>query len=238
MKFFLSACLFFLLFCSCRYNGFQHIKGNGVQANQQRSIPDFRRLHVNGPVDVFITQDANPSVRIEGDENLLSYVETRNDGDQLIIGIRNGYNLDSRSGLRVYVAGPNYESISLTGSGDLKSTNKLTGNNISLNITGSGDAVLNVDAPNIKTEISGSGSIRINGETENFDSRINGSGELYAYNLLSENTSVRIAGSADAQVYASKKLDIHIAGAGDVGYKGNPVVTQHIAGSGDVHREQ
>jgi hypothetical protein len=238
MKYFLSFILALLLFCSCRYSGFHRVTGNGVNSSQQRSLSAFRKLSVNGPVDVFISQDAALSLRIEGDENLLSYVEVRNDGEQLKIGIRDGYNLNPKAGLKVYISGPDYENISLTGSGDLKSDNKISGNRFGLNITGSGDAVLNLDAPNVKTEITGSGSARLNGETENFESRINGSGELYAYDLLSENTTVRIAGSGDAQVYASKTLDIHIAGAGDVGYKGPATVTQHVAGSGDIHKEQ
>jgi hypothetical protein len=227
----------FVLFSSCRFNGFKRINGNGIAGRQERTVSDFSNLRVSGSVDVFISQATAPSVRIEGDENLLSYIEVRNEGNRLLIAARNGYNLNPKAGLKVYVAGPVFEDITITGSCDLKSENKIKSNRIGINITGSGDAALQVNSPVVKASISGSGSLRLNGETENFESHINGSGELYAYDLLSENTIIKIAGSGDAQVFASKQLKINIAGAGDVGYKGTANVTQSVAGSGDIHKE-
>lgn len=64
---------------------------------------------------------------------------------------------------------------------------------------------------------------------------IAGSGSVLADRIEAETVKVRIAGSGDAKVHATKSLDVSIAGSGDVSYKGNPTkITQDIAGSGKV----
>jgi hypothetical protein len=54
--------------------------------------------------------------------------------------------------------------------------------------------------------------------------------------LQSENTTVKIYGSGNADVFASVKLDVHVAGSGDVRYKGNAQTSSSIAGSGSVKK--
>ena len=232
--------LFFIILLvtlsSCEINGYRTIRGNGRVISQSRSVSSFSGLSLTGAIDAVITQGATETLRIEAEENILEYIEVSNDGDRLRIAIKRGYNIRSKKGIRVYITGPSFESISIAGSGDVRSKGKLTSNGLDLDIAGSGSVVMEIDAPVVRAEISGSGSVKIAGLTQNFESEINGSGEVYAYNLLSENTKVSIAGSGDAEVYASKNLNVSIAGSGDVGYKGNPVVKKSVAGSGSVHK--
>jgi hypothetical protein len=156
----------------------------------------------------------------------------------LEIGSRDGYNLKPRAGIKVYVTTPRIEQLDIAGSGSIVAETKITNNTqLDINIGGSGDVTLaEVDAPEIHSEIAGSGSIRLKGKTQKFIAEIGGSGEVYAFDLLSETTKVKIAGSGDAEVFASKKLEVSIAGSGDVQYKGNPSVKQSKAGSGDIRK--
>ena len=228
--------LILVLGSSCEVNGLRRIKGNGELARQERSISAFSRLSVSGNMQVYISQESSPSVRIETDENLIKYIEVENDGEQLRVRVKKGYNLAPRKGIRVFVSGPDFEKISISGSGDVTSKGKINGDHIDVRIAGSGDARIEVDAPHVTSEIAGSGSVRLAGQTETFDSRIDGSGEVYAFDLLSEDTKIRISGSGDAEVFASKHLDVRIAGSGDVSYKGTGSVSQKIAGAGNVRK--
>jgi Protein of unknown function (DUF2807). len=65
---------------------------------------------------------------------------------------------------------------------------------------------------------------------------VSGSGDVHAYDLLSEDTKVRVTGSGDADVFASVSLDVSVAGSGDVRYKGNAKVSSNISGSGGVKK--
>jgi hypothetical protein len=176
-------------------------------------------------------------VKIEGDENLLEYIEIENQGDDLEIRTRRGYNLRPRSGIKIYITAPSFDKLAVTGSGELKTQTKISnGKNVGVSVTGSGDMILNIDAPSINSEITGSGNITINGGTRNFSTEVTGSGEVHAFDLLSENTKVTITGSGDVEIFASKQLDINISGSGDVKYKGNPSVNKSVAGAGDIRQ--
>lgn len=213
--------------------------GDGELKTQTRTVRDFKAVEAIGGMTVLVTQGTNTSVRIEADGNLLSYIETELDGDELEIRPRRGYNLRPRAHIKVYVTAPVYNSLSVTGSGKIQSQNKITNpGSIKVGVTGSGDVVLDTDAPTVDSEIAGSGSITLTGATRNFGTEISGSGEVHGFNLQSEASRVEIAGSGTVEVSASKQLDVDIAGSGDVFYKGNPAINQSIAGSGNIKRAQ
>lgn len=226
--------LLLILFTSCNFIGGRRVHGNGNLGSQTRSTGSFNAVHVLGSMDVVLNPGSDYSVKVEADENLLPYILTDRDGDALVVHTRNGYNLQSHNNIKVYVTAPSIEGIVVSGSGSFISNGKLTSQRLKIDVTGSGDVKLDVDAPEISSEATGSGNVTLAGNTRNFSSEINGSGELHCFNLLSENTKVEIAGSGDAEVYASKSLDVQISGSGDVKYKGTPQINQHIAGSGSV----
>lgn len=222
---------------NCEYMGGKRVSGNGVKSTQQRNFSDFDGVDVSGPIKVFVSQDSISSVKIEADENLMEYIEIENNGDVLDISTRGGYNLRPRTGIRIYVTAPSFHMLSVSGSGELKTQTKISSvKDVDVSVTGSGDLILNIDAPGIKSNITGSGNLTIDGGTRNFYTEVTGSGEVHAFDLLSESTDVKIAGSGDVEVFASKQLKISISGSGDVKYKGNPSVSQSIAGSGNVRK--
>ena len=222
---------------SCHFLSDRRINGNGVSSTQQRSVGDFHSINAMGSMNVILSQGPVNSLKIETDQNLLEYIETRNNGGTIEIYTREGFDLDPRSGFKVYATAPDFNEITVSGSGKINSTGKITSTDeLTTEVSGSGDILIDVDAPRIETHISGSGSSTIKGTTKDFSANISGSGEVHCYDLLSENTEIEIAGSGNAEVYASKSLDVDIAGAGDVRYKGNPSIKQNIAGSGDIKK--
>ena len=237
---YLSALLLLLTFSlsSCYYLGFKRIRGNGVMASETRNTGAFSGVHVKGGIDVVLIQGTGNELKIEGDQNLLQYIQVVQNGDMVEISTRRDVHLSPRAGLRIYATAPVFSRLSISGSGDLKSQNTLTSNApIEAKINGSGDMNLNIDAPAVTAGISGSGDIVISGTTRDFKSSITGSGDIKCFGLLSETASVDISGSGDAQVSASKQLSVDIKGAGDVRYKGNPTINQSIKGSGSVAKE-
>lgn len=227
-----------IFFSSCHFMG-HRVRGNGHLSSENRSVGSFSGIRVVGGMDVLVNPGTDYTVKVEADENLLRYIVTEREGDALVVKTRNGYNLQSRVGMKVYVTAPALRDVVITGSGSVTSGAKLAANDkLGIRISGSGDVKLDVDAPEVETESSGSGNIMLAGNTRNFKTAISGSGEVKCFNLLSENTNVNITGSGSAEVFASKQLDVRISGSGDVAYKGTPQINQHIAGSGDVHSVQ
>jgi hypothetical protein len=228
---------FIAAFAACKFTGSKRITGNRNVITQQRNISNFNALEVSGSIDVYVTQGAEYAVKVEAEENLMDYIIVEKDGDALDVHFKDNHSITSHSPVKVYVTAPSYSHLAVSGSGDIISQTKIThSNKLDIDIAGSGDIRVEVDAPAVSAEIGGSGSIFLKGTTRDFSAEIAGSGELKAYDLLSENMDIDIAGSGDAEVYASKKLDISVAGAGNVNYKGNPTVSQSIAGSGNIKK--
>lgn len=233
------ALLFIVFFSSCNYMSGKYMRGNGVSVTQEKAVGDFDGVSVKGGIDVIINTGTAASFKIEADENLLPYIEVENHGNVIEVSAKSGYNLDPKSGIKVWATAPSFSVLEVTGSGDIQSTSRIVGNEkLHVEIKGSGDVRLDVDAPKIQAEIAGSGNIIIKGRTQEFYAAIKGSGDIQGFDLLSENTTVDISGSGNVEVYASKQLAVDIKGAGDVRYKGAAEVHQDIKGAGSVKRVQ
>ncbi|HWK02697.1 MAG TPA: head GIN domain-containing protein [Puia sp.] len=223
---------------SCRHFLGKRVRGNGEIRTEERSVNNFKNVDVSGAAKVYVSQGSPATVKIEGDANLLQYIEVTQEGDNISVRERPGFNLVPTGDLNVYVTAPVFHKIAASGACDIIGQNKIANSeNLSLHVSGAGDIRMEVDVPSLAAEVSGSGSIDLKGETKDVDLDLTGAGHAHCYNLLSENTKVDISGAGSAEVYASVKLDAEVSGAGNVVYKGNATsVNQHVSGAGSVKK--
>ena len=224
-------------FTSCHFGMGERVSGNGHIVKDDRKVSTFHNVQISGSMNVRIRQDADTRVNIEADENLMSYIEAYTDGDKLVVREKRGFNLNPTRDITIYVASPLYSTIDVSGSGDVLGENEITGNGeLQTSISGSGNMKLKVNVQSLKSEISGSGSVGFSGESKDFDLSISGSANAHCFDLVSDNVSISISGSSDAQVTANQKLDVSVSGSGSVKYKGNASVNQRVSGSGEVRK--
>jgi hypothetical protein len=190
------------------------VRGSGELRTEERDVRDFSVVELQSLGNLIVEQTGSPSVRVTADDNLISLVETVNEGDTLVLRVRPGVTFDgSRLTFRV-----------------------TTGDDLAaVNVAGAGDAdVSNIDAETIRFRIAGSGEIRANGMANTANVVIGGAGNFNGLNLNTEQISVNIAGSGDVYVNAASQLDVTIGGSGDVFYTGQPAISQRILGSGVI----
>lgn len=223
---------------SCRHFLGKRIRGNGEIRTEERSVNNFKNVDVSGAAKVYVSQGSPATVKIEGDDNLLQYIEVTQEGDRIMVRERPGFHLVPTGDLHVYVTAPVFSRIAASGACDIIGQSKISNpEDLSLHVSGAGDIHMEVDAPALTAKVSGSGSIDLKGETKDVDLELSGAGHAHCYNLLSENTKVDISGAGSAEVYASVKLDAEVSGAGNVVYKGNATnVSQHVSGAGSVKK--
>lgn len=224
-------------FTSCDHMGGERVKGNGDVKTEERQAANFTRISSHGGYDVHLTQGNAYSVKIEGESNLLPYIETAVDEGELKIRTKEGYWLSSKKNMIVYVTAPSFAKVTTMGSGNIISESKLNNTSaMEMEVAGSGDIKVDINAPEVKAELRGSGNIVLNGETRTFGGTVRGSGDIKASGLKAENVDVDIAGSGNADVYASVKLNVEVRGSGDVRYQGGANVSSDIKGSGSVKK--
>jgi len=237
-----NICFLFLaatiVLASCRFLG-RRIEGNGVIKTEERSVGSFKEVEANGNIKLIVIQGDLKPVKLEGDENILPYIEVLQEGERIKIQPKHGINLSPSGDLTVYVTSPSFRSIEVSGSSDIIGQNKISGTeDLDLQASGAGDIKMEVDVPKLTAGISGSGSITLKGQTKNVELNLTGAGHAYCYDLLSENTKVDISGAGSAEVYASVKLDASVSGAGNINYKGSPSISQQISGAGSVNKAE
>lgn len=224
------------LLASCNWFG-ERISGNGHVTTQQKNVSSFNSIEIHGPMNVLVKQDSNNSVQIEADENLIPYIDVYTNGSTLIVQTKDGYNLDPSKPIVVHASAPEFKNIAVSGSGDVQSANVLTSNNeLNLHVSGSGNITMQVNVAKVSSHVSGSGDVMLKGTAKDFSASISGSGNVKCIDLTTDNASLDLTGSADAQITANQKLDIQISGSGSVRYKGNASVNQHVSGSGSVEK--
>jgi hypothetical protein len=233
--------LLFISLCatSCDFVGGRRIRGNGVIKSEARTAGTFQRIDASGNVKVYIKQDSAYSVRVETDENLLSYVIVENDNGSLKVHEKNNVRLRPTISVKVYVTGPSVREFEVSGASDLVSENTITSNEvIAIHGSGAADIKMTVNAPKVTADLSGAVGITLKGQTKDFKVDGSGSTNINCFELLAENTSIGLSGAGDADVFASVKLDVDVSGAADIRYKGEAVVNKSISGAGSVRKVQ
>jgi hypothetical protein len=234
MKKTLSAVVIILIAASCHVNMSKTIKGNGRMTSEERSVSDLSRIKIRGGINVEVVPGVS-LLKVEADENLLRYIETKEENGWIIIKTKDNFNLRSNHPIRVFISTDVISAVNIAGSGSLKGDGKFDGAGaLDIDIAGSGDVTLAVNTPKVNVDIRGSGSVTLSGETRNASVDIAGSGNYMAENLLTESTDIDIKGSGDAKVHADNTLDANLLGSGSVYYRGKANVHTNTAGSGRV----
>lgn len=210
------------------------IDGQGAVISDVRNLGPFDAVDLDGSYAVVLTQAEGPTtVTVHTNKNLLPHVITKVSNGKLIVST--DADLRPTDRIQVEISAPDYKSVDVAGSSDVKASTPLTANSLHLGIAGSGSYDLEVRASELASEIEGSGHIALHGSAKDHTIEIDGSGQMIADALETETSHVDVAGSGDAKIFVKNDLDVSIAGSGTVRYKGGAkTVHNSISGSGNV----
>jgi hypothetical protein len=211
------ALLFLLLpflAAGCHHGMRAQVKGSGKRVVQKRQISPFTSISTEGAFEIEVTCQKDPSLEVEGDDNVLELVTTEVHGKELRLKNSKSYSMSEPVRIRVTV--PNLEGLSVSGAGriDVK------------------------DMKNDKFEIDSNGapSIIVSGTTNTVDIDSNGAGKIDTHNLRASRAVVDSKGVSRIDLDVKEQLDITVSGPSTVTYRGDPVVNKTINGPGKVEK--
>lgn len=217
----------------------KRVKGNGIIITKEKAIGTVSHLEVGGNVDVHILPGDGTALKIETDENLLAYLEIKQEGRHLSIGNKEGYNLAPTDDVKIFLTINELSEIEASGAANIIGQGTIhNADRIAIDASGAGNIQLGVTAPFVTADISGSGSVDLRGTAETFRLNISGAGNAHCYDLNTQTTTVDISGVGHAQIRAVQKINADISGAGSVQYKGNPIINQDISGAGKIEKAE
>lgn len=199
----------------CRDWGIMGVRGNGKVVTENREIDNFTELELGGAYNVEIKVGNEPGIVISGEQNLLKYIRTRQDGDRLIIDTKK--NISPRKEIKIIITVPKLNLLDASGACDIYAEN--------------------ISSDRFTLDLSGAGSVELNGKVEKFRIDASGASSLEAKNLKAKNVIISLSGAGSADVYASEYLDAEVSGVGSITYYGNPKnVKKDVSGVGSISK--
>ncbi|MBT8319234.1 MAG: DUF2807 domain-containing protein [Gramella sp.] len=231
----IGICFLTLSCVNAQWGNGEKVKGNGDMVTKSRSTETYDEINLVGSMNVQLVAGKEGTINIEAESNLHEYILTEVKNGVLRISTEDGYNLSPREDILITVPFESLEAVSLTGSGDIRTKDKINSSNMQVQVTGSGDIKLELEVTDLEGIITGSGDVKLKGSSRNFDCKVTGSGDFDAYELLAENVEAKVSGSGDIMVNAKNSLKASVSGSGDIVYKGNPEKQDFNShGSGEV----
>jgi hypothetical protein len=208
------------------------IRGNGDIHSEEFFLPEITGVKLSGVGDVIIRHGDAQEIIVETDQNLMTYVDRDVHNGLWTIDFDRCVKRLTR--LTVYITVPNIKKVVISGSGSIRGLDVFNGPELDASLSGSGSIEFRYNVDKIDAHISGSGNIDLYGTADFFNVNVSGSGDVRAFDMISQECDVFIAGSGDVRVTVEDFLKVRINGSGDVLYKGTPIIDVDISGSGSV----
>jgi len=216
--------------------GARESEGSGNVSKEDRTVPPFTAIVIEGTGNVTLSQGSSQSLSVETDDNLLPLVKTEVRAGVLSLGFKPGTRPVHVSQLEFLISVPRLTAVKISGSGNLHTTDLIRADELALEVSGSGGIYSELAVGRLTVTITGSGGMTAEGKADQLVLTISGSGSMQAHDLVSSTADVTVSGSGEAVVNARRTVSIKVSGSGRVAYGGGAEATITKSGSGVVQR--
>ncbi len=253
-----------LLFsCNIDTNRVQRLVVTGNVVTRTISLDSFNEVVIAGPVNIVLDQNGGSSADIETYESLMDIFNVEVFDDVLILYLQDTssnthFNIETDfnnissnailSGsrikwpnnekvLNVHLSISDINKIQVIGECEIKTAQTLTGKELNFEVAGALSFDADLILEDFNAEIAGAASLKLRGSSANFNLECAGAGTIEAYEFISDNVTIEIAGVCNAEVYSRESINVEIAGLGTVKYKGDAhTVNFDKAGFGKIKK--
>ncbi|SHN16819.1 head GIN domain-containing protein [Mucilaginibacter sp. OK098] len=209
-----------------------------AQSEGTRQVSGFTSIGSAGPFDVHVKINGTESLKIEASPDAIKEIETNVEDGGLQIKFKHRGNHENYGKIDIYVTAKSLSGLVNAGSGSINVEGTVSGNKVSIALSGSGSISTPVKAGDFHSVLSGSGSISLSGSADVTQVIISGSGGLDGRHFKTNTASVTLTGSGNAHFGVDKTISARIVGSGNVVYSGNATITDsHTLGSGRLSKE-
>lgn len=211
------------------------VVGDGDVVTVDRSLAALSVVKLEVPGDLVVQEGSPASLRLEGERNLLEFIDSDVVFDELTIGVAPHVSLTPTRGLHFVLTVPSLRAIELTAPAQAH-VSRLRGVDCRAVVRSVGELDLGaVEATNFELQLKSVGhAIVRGGKVHRQDVTITSSGGYLGSALESAHAHVKLHSSGGAQVWATETLDVEITSVGSVRYVGTPRVTSRITSVGTV----
>jgi len=230
------------------------ISGSGPIVTQTFDLEPFDEIASETVIDIEVVQGETQEVTVEGNENMMNFIELKVIDHKLHVDLVNGsYN---HFELKVYITIPTINEIELESTGNvflseftnleslnlyLRSTGNISfegiteiENNLNIRSSSTGNVFIDMNCDEVDVRATSTGNVTIKGSCNTQQVDLDGTGNYNAFDLFSKECTVTTNGTGDAKVNVSDILNAKIRSIGSIYYKGDPKVNVQDSSIGSL----
>ncbi len=227
-----------LVVLSCTLFSCEHER---IKADKEVTIVDvdfsgYTGLDLSDAFNAYITfSDSEEKIQIEANKNIHDKIRVTKEGNILKIKLKNHTNIRGKVTLNVYITTKNITHFNASGASDIILENKLTAQNVKLDLSGAAEFSGELSVNRLELDSSGASDIDIYGNADQFDANLSGSSTLKNYDLVVGQLDITLSGASDAFLSVTERIDIDASGASTLKYKGNAVIgNKNLSGASEI----
>lgn len=203
----------------------EEIKGSGHIIKETREIGEFNEIKVSGGIDVILTQGDKQPLTIEGDDNLISYIETQIKENTLVISrSQTKKNFKPTKSIKVYITTPDLQSIEASSASDIQSNSFWKVEHMNIKLSSASDLNLEIEATELQLKASSASDVSLSGNVDTFIASFSSASDLDGKHLQVKKANLSASGASSLSVSVEEELTYRISGASDLTYYGDPII--------------
>jgi Putative auto-transporter adhesin, head GIN domain len=229
-----SAILLLLLLSACsEISSAEFVRGSGKVTSEDRPAQNVHGVALTTMGELAITQGDQESLRVEAEDNLLSYIETPVQGGTLTIRTRPNTSVQPTRPVHYYLTVKGLESLTTSSNGNINGS-VLQTDHLMARISSNGNIHLDgLNANNLQVQISSNGNVEIGqGDVEQQTVTLTSSGQYKGGGLRSKEADARLSSSGNATIWVTDRLKASLSSSGNLRYYGSPDLNASTPSSG------
>jgi Putative auto-transporter adhesin, head GIN domain len=204
-----------------------------------RPVKGYHGVEVSNAIDLYLSQGDQETVAVSAKD-----IKWRNrivtevvDGILRIHLEGKGWSVGNNK-LKAYVSFTTLDQVKASGASDVYVDGVITGNQLSLDLSGASDFKGAVKVGSLMLDQSGASDARITGVVSGMTTiRSSGASDVKGYDLVTDECDVHASGASDVRITINKELSADLSGASSVYYHGEGVIKEsHTSGSSNVKK--
>jgi hypothetical protein len=220
-----------LFFSAVLLLSFQQLSFAGDTVSDDRKISKFTVLKITGNFKVVLIPDAEYALKVNGNKNTVSAVQSKMAGIILNISVADG----TKDSATLYISFKEINQITINGSCNVSCTKQIKSDDMKLDLEGTARGSMDLKIKMLTFIGNTDGNFTLTGKVDKSMATVKGDGALDLSQLKVEDLTLDFGTDTDIKIYAKPTLNITMGGAGNVMLYGHPKNNiSHIHGTGEL----
>lgn len=192
-----------------------------AQEKEIRNLSSFDKVSVGEAIKLIIEQGSSEKAIVEADGLALDKIVTEvKKGGKLNIHMAKG--TFRSTSVTVYLTYKSLKEIDVNSAAKLESKSVVTGDELKMDVSSAGKAILEVDVDALYLDINSAGKLELSGKCNFNKIKVNSAGKLYAYDLQSKRVNADVNSAGKVEILVETELIAETNSGGKLTYKGKP----------------